>query len=334
MTDASRIPEPSARPHHAPPVHHLHTAHGEQHSTAGTQHAGAEGHPEDVDPLGKRHPHPVDPSERRTSRILTISLVVALLLIPYISAISESPMLNVLLGLSPLIVTIILDIIATQHHFKPITFWITLVVVHALSLAVLWLINILLPVKMNVPSAVATSLILGVLVTALCWLSNPRQAINDAMPKRKEQAVQFKPEKLSEYVQSIEDKCKGLNFTIGRVYRNSNGGTPHMRERLRIPSEWYNDFHSIKAEDMAEQQEKAKVLIHKIRDRLKVLAMKEKEVFSHPEAANLKHIMRHKEGEDRIIDVLKANDRDPVDHYYVSAVEFCDRILEELEKLR
>jgi hypothetical protein len=144
--------------------------------------------------------------------------------------------------------------------------------------------------------------------------------------------VPFKEEKLSEYVHSIEDKCKALNFVIGRVYRNSNGTTPKVRERLRIPSDWYNDFHGIKAEDMHAQKDKAKVLVRKIRDRLSLHAMKEKDVFSPQELASFKHLVRHKDGEDAVIDVLKTNDRDPVEHYYVSAVDFCDRILHELEK--
>jgi hypothetical protein len=101
---------------------------------------------------------------------------------------------------------------------------------------------------------------------------------------------------------------------------------------LRIPSEWYNEFHLVKDEELSEKLENAKVLIRKIRDRLAVYSMKENEVFSPQELGALKHIVRRKDGEDAIITILKTNDRDPVDHYYVSAVEFCDRILEELEK--
>jgi hypothetical protein len=286
-------------------------------------------HPEETEPLGRAHQPSTE--ERHLSRILSIAIVAAILIVPIIAAISYSPVLNVLLGLSPLLVTLVLDIIATHQHYKPITFWIVLAVVHALGLAVLYLINLLLAVKMNVPAAVSVSLILGALVTAFCWLSDPAEIKKDLKP-RKQHIVAFKPEKLQEYVQSIEDKIKAMNFAIGRVYRASNGATPKMRERLRVPSEWYNDFHAIKPEDLEEQKDKAKVLVRKIRDKLSTYSMKEKDVFSGQELALLKHLARHKDGEDTVLHVLKTNDRDPVEHYYVSAVEFCDRILEELER--
>jgi hypothetical protein len=305
------VPEPSARPTHAPQMHEV-----------------KDKHPEEVDPLGKMHvPPSLSKEERRISSLLTIALVAVIFLVPIAAAISDSPMLNVLLGFSPLIITLILDIIATRQHYKPIVFWVLLAIVHIVGLAVLYLINPLLSIGLNVPSAIAVSAILGVIVTALCTLQTKEIA-----PAQKH-VVAFKPEKLSEYVQSIEDKIKGMNFVIGRVYRTSNGASAKMRERLRVPSEWYNEFHAIKPEDIEEQQEKAKVLLTKIHDRLKTYAMKEKEVFSTQELASIKHLARHKDGEDTIIDVLKTNDRDPVDNYYVSAVEFCNRILEELNKL-
>ncbi len=58
----------------------------------------------------------------------------------------------------------------------------------------------------------------------------------------------------------------------------------------------------------------------------------EHEVFAKSEITNLKNIVRNKDGNDTIIDVLKTNDKDPVEHYYVAACDFCDRILEEVER--
>jgi hypothetical protein len=241
---------------------------------------------------------------------------------------SESPFVNVFLGFSPLIITLIIDIMATANHYKSTTYWIALIVVHMLAFAVLYLLGLLLPTPLNVPHAVSVSALISLIITAVLTIVS-RQPIVETKTTH---VVQFAPDKIQEYVQSIEDKVKAINFVIGRVYRSSNGGTMKMRERLRIPSEWYNEFHLLKDEELTEKLENATVLVRKIRDRLAVYAMKESEVFSEAEIANLKHLARRKDGEDTIINVLKTNDRDPVDHYYMSAVEFCDRIIEELER--
>lgn len=300
------VPEPSTKPKYAP-------QHGDVTSP----------HPEDTHPLGTRHEIP--PEEKRISTTLAVALVTAVILIPIISVISDSPLLNVILGLSPLLVTLIFDIVATHQHFKPVAYWAILAIVHALGLAILGLINFVLSPPMNVPGAIAVSVILSCIATAFCLL-------HMKPAPRQQHVVEFKPEKLQEYVSAIEDKIKGMNFVIGRVYRASNGATPKMRERLKVPSEWYNEFHAIRAEDLDDQKENAKVLLRKIRDRLSVYVAKEKDVFSPEELKGIKHLARNKEGHDTILHILKTNDRDPVEHYYVSAVEFCDRILEELEK--
>jgi hypothetical protein len=286
-------------------------------------------HPEQVDPLGRMHHKAVAPEERRTTFILTLSLVAAVILIPIIAATSESPLLNVFLGLLPLFATIVLDMIAVRQHFKLVTLWVILVTTHLLGLAVLYFINFLLIVPVNVPSAVSASLLLGLIVTALCVLAQGRSGASARSTPR---PVAFRPERIHEYVHSIEDKAKALNFAVGRVYRTSNGGTMKMRERLRIPSEWYNEFNEVKDAELKEKLERAKIVVRKIRDRLTIYKMKEKEVFSQAELDGLRHIARHKDGDDTILTVLKTNDSDPVENYYNAAVDFCDRILDELEK--
>jgi len=287
--------------------------------------APPEKHPEEVDPLGRQHPQPhISTEEKRMTSILSIFLVATIVAIPIISVTSSSPAMNVFLGFLPLIVTLVLDMIAVSHHYKTTVLWINLAAVHVLALAVLYFCNYLLSVPLNIGAAVSTSVLLGLIATTFVVLTTGR-----VVPKH-EHVVEFNPEKIEEYVQSIEDKAKAINFVVGRVYRAANGGTAKMRERLRVPSEWYNEFTEIK--DPGEQLDKAKVLVRKIRDRLALYTMKEKEAFSSHELSALKHLARDKAGNDDILTVLKTNDRDPVEHYYVSAVEFCDRILQELEK--
>lgn len=265
--------------------------------------------------------------ERRLLRTFSASLVLALFAIPVIASISYSPIFNVFLGLLPLIASLIVDIMATVQHYRREVYWIVLVGMHLAGLLLLFIINPLLAIQLNVGSAIAVSLLLGVLVTVIAWWEK-----KPAIKEKRVHTVEFKKEKLPEYVQSIEDKVKAMNFVIGRVYRASNGGSEKLREKLRIPREWYNEFYEIKPEELIDEQHKAAVLIRKIHDRLRRLAQKEKDVFSDAQLKNLKNIARSKSGEDAIIDVLKTNDRDPVENYYVSAVDLTERILEELEK--
>lgn len=293
-------------------------------------------HPEEIDPLGSMNSvekiHADDsstPQEKRILRLLSFALVATIIAIPILAVLSYSPVLNVFVGLLPLVATLILDIVVIGKHFKPLALWIVLLLTHILGLAIVFLLNLGLSTPINVVGAVGVSFQIAILITALAWLLEAKQSRKSVQQTH---TVDFLPEKLPEYVQSIEDKAKGLNFAIGRVYRASNGGSTLMRERLRIPKEWYNEFYSIKVEDMAEQNDRASILVRKIHDRLKLLAQREREVFSEAEITRLKNLARNKNGEDAVIDVLKTNDRDPVEHYYVSALDLCERILQELGK--
>ena len=279
------------------------------------------------------HDHAHEPAkhsheERRILFILTVAFVASIVFIPIIAVISESPAINVLFGLSPLLATLALSLTATSKHYKIATLWIILLVIHFFGLGLLYFINLALDPQLSVSSSVSTSLLISIIILLVCSLST----IREEKARKYHHVVEFRPEKLHEYVQSIEDKCKAINFVVGRTYRSSNGATSKMRERLRIPSEWYNEFHSIKLDEIKQHKEKAMVLMQKIRDKLGLYSKKEKDIFTIQEIAALKHLARHKDGEDTIITVLKTNDRDPVEHYYVSAVDFCDRILEELKK--
>jgi len=280
--------------------------------------------PEEAHPLGRAHERPAE--ERRVLRVLTIGLVAAVIATPLIAVLSYSPTMNVLAGLSPLFLTLVLGIAAIGQHYRHGILLYLLVIAHVLGLAFVWIINLGLTIPVNVPNAVALSFLIGAAIVAAALLSgNERIRLTEHVAP-----VEFREERLGEYVHAIEDKAKGLNFAIGRVYRRANGATDAMRERLRISREWYNEFYEIKPEDLESQKSKAKVLVHKIHDRLQLLARKEREVFSDKEIAALKNLARNRNGDDAIIDVLKTNDRDPVDHYYVSALGVCEAILKGL----
>jgi len=126
------------------------------------------------------------------------------------------------------------------------------------------------------------------------------------------------------YVQSIEDKCKAINFVIGRVYKTKSGGTPEIRASIKIPKEWYNKFYESKSKYTPEKNKLVCELSTHIEAQLKRLFLTEKKVFG-VHAKGLKRIQRNKDGSSRIIDVLIANDKDPIKDYVESALEFCRR---------
>lgn len=278
-----------------------------------------EKHPEDVTPLGDSHPQ-LSITEKRTLLWLSISLAATLIALPIIAVLSLSPIGNVFLGLLPLLLTIVLDIVVLTNKYKRAVFWAVLFIVHFIALGALTYLNVLLPSPMNVPQVIVLSFFLGLLVTFIAWL------IEGGIPQRQSTyrrppPQEFSVEALPEFVHSIEDKCKALNFAVGRVYRNSSGGSAKLRERLRIPREWYNEFNTDASEDRIAR---AAVLVEKIHDRLRIYTKPEHEVFTHEELARLKH--KRKENA-TVLDVLTANDSDPVEQYYRSALETCEQIL-------
>ena len=127
-------------------------------------------------------------------------------------------------------------------------------------------------------------------------------------------------------IQSIEDKCKALNFAIGRVYSNKHGGSDALRAKIRIDKEWYNKFSELSEDFTPKHKEMIRLSVNLILKQLKLLDLPEKEVFLDMHAS-LTGIQRSKSGKDRILDVLIANDKDPVETYVKSARQFCNHVL-------
>lgn len=158
------------------------------------------------------------------------------------------------------------------------------------------------------------------------------QSKKSYVPKPQHHIVHKEPQKsLSDYVHSIEDKSKALNFAIGRVYSQFHGGNEAMRALLRIPKEWYNEFSFIGLETDEVDFVKLNEIVAKFEVRLGVFKKSEKEVFG-KKIEHLKNIIRDPAGKDKIIDVLEHNDKDPVRSYYEGAVDFCKKIRHEMKR--
>lgn len=131
-------------------------------------------------------------------------------------------------------------------------------------------------------------------------------------------------------LRSIEDKCKAINFVIGRVYSEKKGASDTVREKLRIGSDLYNSFSELtndfKSEDAAQMTD----ILEKIQRKLLVLELPENRVFTLGKV--VLPVDRDTLGNDRIIDVLKKNDKDPIVDYHSEAKEVCAKLLKFLKE--
>lgn len=132
------------------------------------------------------------------------------------------------------------------------------------------------------------------------------------------------------FVSSIEDKSKAINAAIGRVYSVKHGGSESLRKKIRIDAEHYNEINELKKLPLDKRRILAIELLRKIKDKLDLLNKPENQVFDKSELQHLSNLVRDSGGNDKILEVLIKNDKDPVKQYYDGALEFCDEALDEL----
>lgn len=133
-------------------------------------------------------------------------------------------------------------------------------------------------------------------------------------------------------LQSIEDKCKAINFAIGRVYGAKKGGNFKLREKIIIKHDTYNLFSEIASDFKKEDEDKLNRVLKEILNSLLHLELTEKEIFSPIEIPKLS-LVRDILGNDKVIDVLAKNDKDPVYVYHSEAKEICKNLSGSLENL-
>ncbi len=192
-----------------------------------------------------------------------------------------------------------------------------------LSFAAIIVLDVFENIEKTVRSAVSREKVVEKVITRLAPVPEPKIII------------QATPKKVEEFIQSIEDKSKALNSSIGRVYSVRRRGNESMREKIKIKSEWYNEFSSMdQSDDTKLKLEKAHELVSKIKAQLDLMKKTEAEVFGEAQAKRLVKLKRDSEGKDRIIDVLIANDKDPIETYYNAALEFCEKAFEAIKHVR
>jgi hypothetical protein len=150
--------------------------------------------------------------------------------------------------------------------------------------------------------------------------------------ERIEKNIEEQEKSIEHYIQSIEDKSKAINFVIGRVYSKKHGGSPELRSLINIKKEWYNLFAEIPPKQIHNYLPSLREVVFKITEILNQYQKTEKEIFGKLHL-NLENITRDESGNNTIIEVLINNDKDPVEVYYKTALEFCEKAITEIDIL-
>ena len=269
--------------------------------------------------------------------ISSLYMLVVLLIIILTAYTGNHSLFLVFVGFCPTIATIIISLLIheqAKHHKHLI--WIVPIIIMGGFFA---LKDSSLFENMDIEVLTGINLFLSLIYVVLVFTVFGREeeresveAMEEIMSLTKEKKFETKKEELKDYINSIEDKSKALNFVIGRVYNQYHGGTKQMREEIQIPAEWYNEFALIGISEGVIDKDKLSELIHKIEVKLKKINQTEKEIFK-TNSNILKNLIRDVQGHDKIIDVLDHNDKDPVRSYYEGALEFCERIREEIKNM-
>lgn len=273
--------------------------------------------------MGRIKKHHIDFFEIVSSMYLL--LIVFLVLV--IAAQQNHSIFIVLLGFFPTILVISTSMVM-HNHFADHKSWLWIIPIG---------INVIAYFIANATPTIAQTLDVDILTGANFLLSIIYIIVVSSIfleDFKKKAPVQKQPEPspktLEDYVHSIEDKSKALNFVIGRVYSRYHGGSRDLRALLRIPSEWYNEFSLIGVGTETIDTNKLKELLERFEKQLQLYKKTEKEVFKY-EHKNLKNLIRDPEGNDIILDVIDRNDKDPGRTYYEGAVEFCKIIKQEIK---
>jgi len=248
-----------------------------------------------------------------------LSIAALALLIFWVGMTSDAPGLNVIAGFLPSILSIIffISVIETKRHERyiwlmPLFLVIIFVLLGAGGVPVFG--------AMEIYKLALINIVISYLALVLISYPEAYRQVEHKEHKKETRAIEHQ-------FSSIEDKCKALNFVIGRVYRSSNGGTTKLRDEVRISNEVYNEFDRAVKEGTKEEQIAA---LDKIGSSLSKLQKPEKEVFGEA-AKHLKNLIRSEHGASKIIDVLAGNDNDPVMLYYDGALEAYREIRRKIE---
>lgn len=274
------------------------------------------------------------------------AILILVLVIVLVSVNTKAPMFFVLLGFSPTLITIIAGIIVFEESRRHrIVIWSLVFILPALFFVIVTSQEILSS-NLDAATLVSINVVISVLYLAVFYLLTKLFFKSTHIQKHEPKVVVQKqqPQTLKEYIASIEDKSKAINFVIGRVYSKYHGGSKELREKIGIDKAWYNEFSEILQDENTQEMQKVEhvrkkdelvsllYVVNKIQERLHQLKKSEATVFGQKHM-HLKNLDRHESGNESILHVMIKNDKDPIESYHKGAMEFCEGLKTKLESL-
>jgi hypothetical protein len=261
------------------------------------------------------------------------SLFVLLVIIIVTAFSTHSPLLFVVIGFLPSLITIILSIILYEESFHhKLTLWFIPLII-AGSFFAIGTNYEYMHKNMDIATLTSINILFSVLYLTLFFaLIKITKKTPKQRKETKPQVVKLPEVNIQEYIASIEEKSKALNFVIGRVYNKYHGGTQELRKSINLKADWYNELSEALQKEVKTDKKRLFTIIEKIEMHLKNLKKPENAVFTKKQLQDLKNLDRDEEGKDTVLEVLMKNDADPVQLYYKGMEEFCETIRKELEE--
>ncbi|MGM5480347.1 MAG: hypothetical protein ACQESC_02715 [Nanobdellota archaeon] len=265
-------------------------------------------------------------------RVSSLFLIIVFALILLVSIGGDHPIFLVIVGFFPTILTIIISLVIHEEFSKQSKgLWLIPLLTsggfYALSLAKIPLLSVF-----DFGVLAGLNFLLSMLYVLVCLgiLRKPTPSRKTRPSPQRTHPVKPQPKSIKEYIASIEDKSKAINFAIGRIYSQYHGGSKTLRETLRIPSDWYNSFSASISKGAVINKDEINEILTKFENHFKIFEKKEADVFKKQDLENLHDLIRDPKGKDKIIDVIEHNDKDPVKSYFEGAKTFCKRVRAEL----
>ena len=262
--------------------------------------------------------------------ILSGMFLLALLgLILITAGLSGEQVFLIVVGFFPTILTIIISLTMHDNYKEQNkTFWLLPIIIVGIFFFIGKNSNAFGNIDIEVLTGI--NFVLSTIYVAIVFGLFNEKKTTTIIKENKPAIPKEKKEDLQDYINSIEDKSKALNFVLGRVYNKYHGGDSSIRDKLKIPSEWYNEFSEIGVGTKKINFEKLDEIITKFELQLKNFEKTEISLFK-SKTEKLKNLIREPQGSDKIIDVLDHNDKDPVRSYYEGAINFCKKIRESMK---
>jgi hypothetical protein len=273
--------------------------------------------------------------------LLTVSTLSYLIILGLFSFVTDTNIFIIFVGMLPLLFyLIVFFLLYSEHKLGNKIVWIAPFMFSGLFFAV-WLsgkINIVN--RMDGPVLAVVNLFLCYLLNIILIFAHRLPAKSGVYQKKAEahekeahelkkrveeyqQQLKVTKENFRTRLQGIEDKCKAINFAIGRVYSNKHGGSPGIRTRIKLKKELYNSFSELSSHFHDKDAYPLLKLLNQILLSLAVLEQNEQDTFFR------KVLSKNNE---KIIEILTANDKDPVVEYFEEAKDACIKMIDYLKE--